>query len=233
MHYLNNSAAHKWCHTADIHPLFFFQEGMVTNPAICSVFRVVRNFLSLPAVTVTKIRGKSWSEIFTSATEEYMSFFLLKWNLSLTKLSERWNKRPSYFLRGIIELFWFCLTLCCFSTEVLTRHWKQLISELTFFSFVIAYFHQTKSGVSFFLFIFVTFESWLMRMPNLSSKFLLKVRFSVSSHVFFFLIERPPLLKLDNVRARAKAWGKVLRDVILSSKPKRTLKGTDRFKSGK
>ena len=32
----------------------------------------------------------------------------------------------------------------------------------------------------------------------------------------FFVIERPPLLELDNVRARAKAWGEVLHDVILS-----------------
>ena len=36
------------------------------------------------------------------------------------------------------------------------------------------------------------------------------------------MIERAPLLELDNVRARAKASGEFLRDVILSSKPKRT-----------
>ena len=36
----------------------------------------------------------------------------------------------------------------------------------------------------------------------------------------FFVIERPPFLKLDTVRARAKAWGEVLRDVITKAHTK-------------
>ena len=63
----------------------------------------------------------------------------------------------------------------------------------------------------------------LWKLINVYAKFEFEI--PIGSPLFlamFFVIERPPLLKLGNVRARAKAWGEVLRDVILSSKPKRT-----------
>ena len=64
-----------------------------------------------------------------------------------------------------------------------------------------------------FFFFFLAFCN-LWKLINAYAKFRLEVR--------FFVIERPSFVELDNVRARAKAWGEVRRDVILSSKPNRT-----------
>ena len=50
--------------------------------------------------------------------------------------------------------------------------------------------------------------------------------------VMFFVIQRPPLLKLDNVQAKAKSWGEDVCDAILSPKPKRT-EASDRSTSEK